>query len=255
MHKNSPLPKNYETGPSAKVTLEGHESITVDLYSHEGFELLSNLWIKVGAHFRLMYEPTWLGRQIIQFPTDIVAFQEIVWNVKPDVIIETGVAHGGSLILSASLLELCGHGKVIGIDVDIRDHNRKAIDAHPLRRRIELIEGSSIDVETIDRVRGMLNPSDKVLVVLDSNHSDEHVFNELEAYGDMVSLGSYIVANDGAQAWVWDTPNGKPEWKLSHPLQAIERFLSSHPEFAVDPQPTRWLITQSPQGYLQRVSI
>jgi Cephalosporin hydroxylase len=142
--------KNYTAQSGATITLDNAGvRTTVDLYSREGLDLLSNLWIKAAAEHRLMYEPTWLGRPVIQFPTDIVVMQELLWQVRPDLVIETGVAHGGSLVLSASILELLGAGKVIGIDVDIRSHNRSAIEAHPLKHRIELIEGSSIDDSTM----------------------------------------------------------------------------------------------------------
>ena len=146
--------KNYTAQSGATITLDNAGvRTTVDLYSREGLDLLSNLWIKAAAEHRLMYEPTWLGRPVIQFPTDIVVMQELLWQVRPDLVIETGVAHGGSLVLSASILELLGAGKVIGIDVDIRSHNRSAIEAHPLKHRIELIEGSSIDDSTMAAVR------------------------------------------------------------------------------------------------------
>ncbi len=224
----------------------------MDVYSREGLDLLSNLWIKSAAQHRLMYEPTWLGRPVIQFPTDIVAMQELIWKLQPDVIVETWVAHGGSLVLSASILELIGKGKVIGVDIEIRPHNRSALDAHPLKHRIELIEGSSIATDTLDAVRMAVGSAGTVLVMLDSNHSESHVLQELELYGPLVTPDSYIVAHDGAQAWVWDIPNGKPEWRDDNPLGAIHKFLSRHPEFSIDPHWTRWGITSSPDGFLKR---
>ena len=130
--------KNYTALPGSTLTLESNgERETVDLYSSEGLEMLTNLWVKAAAEHRVMYEPTWLGRNIIQFPSDVVAIQELLWKVRPDVVVETGVAHGGSLVLSASILELIGKGKVIGVDIEIRPHNRAAIEAHPLNKRIE----------------------------------------------------------------------------------------------------------------------
>jgi cephalosporin hydroxylase len=199
-----------------------------------------------------MYEPTWLGRPVIQFPTDIVAIQELIWKLQPDVIIETGVAHGGSLVLSASILELIGKGKVIGVDIEIREHNRVALEAHPLSRRIELIEGSSVANDTLNAVRSAVGDAESVLVMLDSNHTEAHVLEELDLYSPLVTSGSYIVAHDGAQAWVWDIPNGKPEWKKDHPLGAIHKFLKRQPEFSIDPYWTRWGITSSPDGFLKR---
>lgn len=247
--------KNYTARQGATLTLEnGGERTTVDLYSKEGLDLLSNLWIKAAAEHRVMYEPTWLGRPLIQFPTDIVAVQELIWKIRPDVIIETGVAHGGSLVLSASILELIGNGKVVGVDIEIRPHNRAAIEAHPLKHRIELIEGSSIADETMAAVRRAAANAKTVLVFLDSNHSEAHVVQELELYGPLVTPGSYLVAHDGAQAWVWDIPRGKPEWREDHPLKAIHAFLTCHPEFTMDPHWTRYGITSSPDGWLKKRS-
>ena len=245
--------KNYIARPGSTVTLQdGGDCTTVDLYSPEGFELLSNLWLKAAAQHKLMYEPTWLGRPVIQFPTDIVAIQELLWNVQPDAVVETGVAHGGSLILSASILELIGRGKVVGVDVEIRPHNRAAIEAHPMYHRIKLIEGSSIADTTICAVRREVAEAKTIVVFLDSNHSEHHVLEELELYGPLVTPGSYIVAHDGAQAWVWDIPRGKPEWKNDHPLTAIHRFLSTHAEFTIDPHWTRYGVTSSPDGWLKK---
>lgn len=245
--------KNYTARPGSTLTLDdGSERTTVDLYSREGLDLLSNLWIKAAAEHRMMYEPTWLGRPIIQFPTDIVAVQELLWKIRPDLVIETGVAHGGSLVLSASILELIGQGRVLGVDVEIRPHNRAAIEAHPLKHRIDLIEGSSIAPDTIAAVRQAASGAKTILVFLDSNHSESHVRQELELYGALVTPGSYLVAHDGAQAWVWDIPRGKPEWKDDHPLTAIHAFVASHPEFTIDPFWTRYGITSSPDGWLKK---
>ena len=155
-------------------------------------------------------------------------------------------------MLSASILELLGAGKVIGVDVEIRSHNRSAIEAHPLKHRIELIEGSSIDEGTISAVRRAAVGANVILVFLDSNHSEAHVFRELELYGELVTPGSYLLAHDGAQAWVWDIPRGKPEWKEDHPLKAIQKFLAGHPEFTIDPHWTRYGITSSPDGWLKK---
>lgn len=247
--------KNYTALPGSKLTLESEgERSTVDLYSREGLDMLSNLWIKVGAEHRMMYEPTWLGRQIIQFPSDVVAIQELLWKVQPDVVIETGVAHGGSLVLSASVLELIGKGKVIGVDIEIRAHNRAAIESHPLKKRIELVEGSSIAPETLQSVRRLVGDAKTVMVVFDSNHSHAHVSQELNLYAPLVTPGSYMVVHDGAQEWVWDIPRGKPEWKGNGPLDAIHEFLASHMEFRIDPHYTRFGITSSPDGYLRRLT-
>lgn len=245
--------KNYIAKVGSKLTLDSEGvSTSVELYSREGLDFLSNLWIKVAAEHKIMYEPTWLGRPIIQFPNDVVAIQELLWSIQPDVVIETGVAHGGSLVLSASILELIGKGKVIGVDIEIRPDNRKAIEEHPLNHRIELVEGSSIADDTIASVRKAVGTAKTVIVFLDSNHSEFHVSKELELYASFVSPGSYIVAHDGAQGWVWEIPRGKPGWKVDNPLKAIEQFLVNHPEFENDPAPTRFGITSSPDGWLKK---
>lgn len=245
--------KNYEARPGSTVTLDnlGERSV-VDLYSRDGLEMLTNLWIKAAAQHRVMYEPTWLGRPIIQFASDLVIVQELLWRLKPDVVIETGVAHGGSLVLSASILELNGKGKVVGVDVEIRPHNRAAIEAHPLSRRIELIEGSSVASETAAAVRRAAAGAQCVLVILDSNHTYQHVLQEMENYGPLVTPGSYLVAHDGGAAWVAEIPRGNPAWKDDNPLKAIDEFLIRHPEFSPDPDCARLLVTSSPKGYLRR---
>jgi cephalosporin hydroxylase len=247
--------KQYDAGPEAKLILanQGKQS-TVDLYSQDGFEMLSNLWVKVAAEQKLMYNVKWLGCPVIQFPFDIVAVQDLIWKIRPDAIVETGIAHGGSLILSASILELIGNGKVIGVDVDIRPHNRAAIEAHPLSHRITLIQGSSIDAATFDAVKATTADAESIMVVLDSNHSYAHVMSELKLYSPLVTGGSYLVAHDGAQAWCWDIPRGKAEWKDDNPLRAIHDFLESNRNFRIDPDCTRSGITSSPDGYLRRLT-
>ena len=151
----------------------------LDIYSPEGYAVLTDLWLRSGWHQKLSYEVTWLGIPIIQLPEDIVILQSL-WKVRPTVVIESGVAHGGALILYASILEMLGRGQVIGIDVEIRKYNRLAIESHPLSRRIQLIEGSSVDPETVAAVAARIEPSDTVMVMLDSNHTREHVRAELE---------------------------------------------------------------------------
>jgi cephalosporin hydroxylase len=243
------------SAPAASQIVLRHDGqeVVCDLYSSEGRDLVAALWLKLAAQFRHMYEPRWLGVNIIQLPEDIVAVQELIWRVRPDLVIETGVAHGGSLVLSASILELIGEGSVIGIDVEIRKHNRAAIDAHRLRKRIHLIEGSSIDPTVVAEVGRRSKTAKRVLVILDSNHSASHVAAELEAYAPLVTPGSYLVAMDGAQALVADIPGGKPEWREDHPLIAIDAFLTRHLEFAVDSHFERFGLTSAPRGYLRRL--
>jgi len=227
---------------------------TVDLYSPQGLDLVSQLWVKLSAQYKLMYEGSWMGIPIIQFPEDICMMQELIWKVRPDVIVECGIAHGGSLVFYASLLELLGKGHVIGVDVEIRQHNRVAITNHMMSHRIELIEGSSVSPEVIRQVKKKIHGAKTVLIVLDSNHSAEHVFRELALYSDMVTPGSYLVAMDGAQAWVWDIPRGKSSWKKDNPLIAIKKFLAKDDRFVMDEHYTRLKITSNPNGYLRRLN-
>lgn len=213
---------------------------------------------------RYSYNFTWLNRPIIQYPQDIVAFQEVVSHVMPDLILETGIAHGGSLVLSASMLCLLdvmegldprqSPRKVVGIDIDIRPHNRKALDEHPLRFKMELIEGSSIDSEIIEQARSHADGVDRVLVSLDSNHTHEHVLAELNAYADLVSVGSYCIVFDTV---VEDLPSGSfPDrpWDVgNNPKTAVHEWLKSHPEFEIDMGiDNKLLISVAPNGFLKR---
>jgi len=226
---------------------------TVDLYSDSGRELLAELWLKLSMEYKRMYEPTWLGIPIIQLPEDILQLQELIWKLRPDRIIETGVAHGGSLVFSATMLELLGNdGRVLGIDIDIREPNSIRLDAHPLRNRFELFEGSSIEPPAIDKAMSFAAEGDCVLVILDSKHSYEHVLAELEFYHRLVTPDSYLVAMDGAQALACEIPRGDPAWKDDNPLAAIHEFLARHSEFTIDRKYTRMDITASPDGYLRR---
>ncbi len=232
----------------------GGTSRTVDMYSREGHELLASLWLKSAVHNRLNYEPSWLGIPIIQFAGDIVMMQEVLWKVRPDVIVECGVAHGGAAVLYASICELLGKGRVIGVDVEVRKYNRVAIESHPMSKRIEIIEGSSIDPSTADEVKRRTDGASTVMVVLDSNHSRDHVLQELELYHDIVTPGSYLVAMDGARGHVWDLPGGNEEWKDDGPLQAIRRFVDDHADFVIDPHYTRLQVTSSPEGFLRKLT-
>lgn len=242
------------TGPESRLTLttSGAAPVDVDLYSQRGLELVAGLWLKLSAENRLMYQHSWLGIPIIQLPGDIVAMQELIWRMRPDAIVECGFAHGGSAILYASILELIGKGTVIGVDVEVRTYNRVAIEGHPLAHRIEIIESSSVAPSTLERVERSIGGAGTVMVILDSNHSEQHVARELELYHRLVTPGSYLVVMDGAQAHVWDTPRGKSEWREDNPLPAIAQFLAAHPEFSSDPHWTRAHVTSSPGGFLRR---
>lgn len=224
----------------------------VDIYSPEGFEVLSELWVRSGWQHRLSYRVTWMGIPIIQLPEDLLMMHEVIYKVRPDVVIETGTAHGGTAVFYASMLELLGRGRVISIDIEIRQYNRLAIQAHPLARRITLLEGSSVADEIVAQVRRMIRPDETVLVMLDSNHSAAHVRAEMEAYAPLVTPGSYLVVFDGIMPAVADAPGGKPEWASDNPTEAVKAFLASHREFEVDPYPNRLLVTYCPGGFLRR---
>lgn len=213
------------------------------LYSDESFELISDQWLKVSWNQKYSYTFTWMGRPIIQIPDDLLRIQEVIYRVKPDVIIETGVAHGGSLIFYASLFKAMGRGRVIGVDIEIRPHNRKAIETHEMSPLITLVEGDSAAVETVGRVQALLKPGDKVLVILDSCHTKAHVADELEAYQALVTPGSYIVATDGCMKELYDVPLGKPEWRHDHPTAAAAEFAAKHLEFLLE-QPV-WSFNES----------
>ena len=203
------------------------------------------------------YNFTWLGRPIIQYPQDMIALQEIIWDIQPDLIIETGIAHGGSLIFNASILELIGKdGQVLGIDIDIREHNRVEIEKHPMSKRITMIQGSSIAPETVNQVFAFAKSKKKVMVILDSNHTHEHVLAELNSYAELVSLDSYLVVFDTV---VEDVPegydwNGRPWGKGNNPKTAVWEFLKTHHEFEIDTSiHNKLLITVGPDGYLKRI--
>lgn len=213
------------------------------LYSDRAFDLLSDAWVKVGWNQRYSYTFSWMGRPIIQLPEDMVRTQEVIHRVQPDVIIETGVAHGGSLIYYASLCKALGRGRVIGIDIEIRPHNRQAIESHLLAPYITLLEGSSTSPEIVGQARSLVKPGDKVLILLDSNHTKEHVAAELEAYHPLVTPGSYLVATDGIMKDLHDVPRGQPEWTWDHPTAAAEEFAAVHPEFELAQPP--WLFNES----------
>lgn len=210
------------------------QDLVLGLYTKEGFELLSYYWLKVGWNQKYPYTFSWMGRPIIQIPEDMIRIQEVFYQTKPDVIIETGIAHGGSLIFYASLCKAIGRGRVIGIDIEIRPHNRKAIEAHELFSFITLIEGSSTAQNIVDRVKGLIRPGEKVMVVLDSCHSKEHVLNELENYCDIVTPGSYLIATDGIMRDLFDVPRGQPEWIEDNPAAAAAEFAEKHPEFQME---------------------
>lgn len=233
---------------------------------------LSRSFMIETSSFNYTYNFTWMSRPIIQFPQDMVAMQELIFKVKPDLIIETGIAHGGSLIFSASMLALLDYcdavelgeildpqkpkRRVLGIDIDIRDHNRKAIDAHPMANRIEMIQGSSVAEEVISKVKEYAKNYNRILVSLDSNHTHEHVLAELEAYAQLTTKDSYCVVFDTAIDDVPDSLFSNRPWgKGNNPKTAVFEYLKTHPEFEIDKSiENKLLITVAPDGYLKRVS-
>lgn len=210
------------------ATLDGRE---IDPFGPEAFDALADLWVRLGWVRKYSYAFSWMGRPIIQLPDDMVRIQEAIFATKPDVIIETGVAHGGSAVFYASLCEAMGHGRVIGIDIEIRPHNRVAIEAHPMKKRITLVEGSSIDPATVAEVRGLVGAGERVMVILDSNHLRDHVAAELDAYGPMVSPGCHLLVQDGVMQLVAGMPRTGADWDVNNPIPAIHAFLAAHPEF------------------------
>jgi cephalosporin hydroxylase len=222
---------------------EAGQSKTLNLYSREAFDAISRQWLRVGWNQKYQYTFSWMGRPVIQLPEDMMRMQEVIFQLKPDLIIETGVAHGGSLIFYSSLCKAMEKGRVIGIDIEIRRHNRAAIEAHPLSDIITLIEGSSIAPEIVTAVKAQVKPGETVLVILDSNHTYAHVYAELEAYAELVTPGSYIVATDGIMLDLADVPRGTPVWASDNPTFAARDFATKHPEFVIE-QPA-WVFNES----------
>ena len=237
------------------------EEISHPMKSQEAFAAVSAAWIRCGWDTKHMYSFSWLGRPIIQLPEDMVRTQEAIYSIKPDVIVETGIAHGGSLIFYASLLHAMGNnGRVVGVDIEIRPHNRSAIEAHEMSTYITLIEGSSVDPVTIEQVKAQVTPDDTVLVLLDSNHSKQHVLAELETYAPMVTPGSYIVATDGIMENVAGAPRTEPDWVWNNPRQAALEFVAANPDYVIEPPAFPFnegmitdAVTHWPDGWVKRV--
>jgi cephalosporin hydroxylase len=239
-----------------------------NLYSPEGFKVLAELWLKVGWDQKYIYSFSWLGRPIIQSPDDMLRIQEVIYDISPDLVIETGIAHGGSLIYYASILQGIGKGRVVGIDVDIRQHNRIAIEEHKLFPLISLIEGSSIEASTFDKVKELTSSNDKVIVILDSAHDYLHVKREIEIYSDIVSVGSYIVVTDGSQEYLGSTPRAKKDypgyvetWESNNPKKAAEDFVLENdgyelvePVFPFNEGNIDFRVTHWPSAFIKKLS-
>lgn len=226
----------------------------VNVYGDDGFALLTQLWTKAGWQRKLSYELTWFGVPVIQIPEDLVMMQELLYKVRPAVVVETGVAHGGSAVFYASILKLLGRGRVIAVDVEIRKYNRLAIQSHPLSDLITLIDGSSTDQKVVTTVRELIADRRPVVVALDSNHSREHVRQELELYSPLVAPGSYVVVFDTVMDLVADTPSGTADWRDTGAAPAVREFLASHPEFEIDRYYNRLGATYCQDGFLRRIA-
>lgn len=255
--------------PKIKIAIDFDDStVTVDdeagrrvlrFDDPDAFDVVSAAWLRLGWDLKYVYSFSWLGRPIIQLPEDMMRVQEVMYRLKPDVVIETGIAHGGSLVFYASICKAIGKGRVIGIDIELRPHNREAIESHELFDFIELVEGSSTDPAVVERVRGSVGAAESVLVLLDSNHTKSHVLAELEAYGPFVTPGSYIVAADGIMEEVVGAPRTLPEWAWDNPKAAAAEFVATHPEFALE-QPSfpfnegevTTMLTYWPGGWIRR---
>lgn len=222
---------------TSEQTLQADDR-ALPLYGTEAFKIISELWLKVGWNQKYSYQFTWWGAPIIQLPQDVMRYQEVIFDLKPDVVVETGIAHGGSALLTASLLKLIGRGRVVAVDIRISPEARARIQQHPLGSHISLIEGSAIEPDVVEAVKASIRQGDRVLVVLDSNHSYEHVMGELRAYAQMVTPGSYIVATDGVMRDLSDVPRGAETWRRDNPAQAAADFAKENPHFAIE-EPSR----------------
>jgi len=246
-------------------------ALRVSSYPESDLQKIARDFMRASTQPKYSYNFSWMGRPIIQYPQDIIAMQELIWSIKPDLIIETGIAHGGSLVFSASMLAQLdivdaieannafnprvSNRKVLGIDIDIRSHNRRAIENHSMASRIQMIQGSSVEPEIIEQVRQIAAGYKRILVCLDSNHTHDHVLAELEAYAPLASTGSYCVVFDTI---VDDLPGEmfpeRPWGPGNNPKTAVRKYLKTHPEFELDSQiDNKLLISVAPNGYLKRV--
>ena len=240
--------EKYENIPSLRKYV-----LTVDKKNKKELKKVGLQWIKVAAKNRLSYEIDWLGIPVIQTPEDLILMQELIFKVQPDYIIETGIAHGGGLIFYASMMELLNKGKVIGIDIEIREHNRKVIESHPLFKRIAMIEGDSISDEMIQELRKIISKNSKVIVCLDSNHTKAHVLKELQFYQEFVIPGCYIVVFDTNTSELAKLGIFNSKYIDNSPKEAVEEFLKKNNNFEIDKNYNKLYISYSPNGYLRRI--
>ena len=238
---------------------KGGESSELPLYSREAFELISREWLRIGWSLEYFYTFSWLGQPVLQLPEDLLRMQEVIVRLRADVIIECGVCDGGSLLFHATLMEVLGVGRVVGIDIQIRERTRAVIEGHALSKRIELIESHSSCPDLVARVQASIQPGERVMVILDSDHKRQHVANELEAWAPLVTPGSCLLVADGVMRDLADVPGGDPSWVDDNPGTAARDFLLAHPEFEMrqpewqpNVSPLRNNITYFPGGWLWR---
>ncbi len=229
------------------------------LYSEEAFHVLSDLWLKVGWNAHYHYGFTWMGQPTLQLPEDLITLQELIYSHRPDVIIECGIAMGGSLLFYASICHAMGSGRVIGIDIDLHPHNCKILETSPLSYLLTLINGSSTNRALVAQLG--IEPDESVMVILDSNHTKEHVLQELECFAPIVTPGHYLVVADGFKKELHNVPRGKSDWKEDNPQAAVEKFLEKHPEYALElpdkqynRSPYKKRVTHFTNGWLKRAS-
>lgn len=244
------------------ITLTDSDGVSreIGIGTPEAFEVLSDLWLRSGWDTKYVYSFTWMGRPIIQLPEDMLRLQELIYQVRPDVIVETGIAHGGSLVFYASLCKAMTHGRVVGVDLEIRPHNLEAISEHELFEYITMFEGSSTDPSIVDQVVREVGDAGTVMVLLDSCHTYQHVLDELKAYSDLVTPGSYIVAMDGIMKQVAGAPRTEDDWDTNNPISAIlefveqdDRFEVVEPQFQFNEGTVSKRVTYWPSAFLRRV--
>lgn len=255
-----PRKVSFDYENSTVVVEFSDEILRFESTSAIAFEFMSNAWLRAGWDVKHVYSFSWLGRPIIQLPEDMIRIQELIYSVKPDVIVETGIAHGGSAIFYASLCKAIGNGRVIAIDIDIREHNRLAIEKHELAPLITLIEGDSTSHETLETVKGFLKDAETVFVLLDSCHTKEHVLRELQLYAPYVTYGSYLIAMDGIMERLEGAPRTSSDWHWNNPVSAVAEFVANNanfelvePEFVFNEGLVRERVTYSPAGIMRRI--
>ena len=250
-----------DTDSAEVIVEENGETRRLCMETAEAFDAVARAYLRVGWDNKYVYSFSWLGRPIIQLPDDMIRIQELIYSVKPDIIVDIGVAHGGSLIYYASILQAMGKGRVVGVDLEIRKHNRTAIEEHPMFDRISLIEGNSIAQSTLDEVKTHISDGEMVMVFLDGNHTRDHVLSELELYSPLIAKGSYVLAMDGIQEDLVGAPRSQPDWAQNNSAVAARDFVAKNPGFEIcEPGPqfnegnVKKFVTYWPSAYIRRIS-